>query len=148
MISALPVAAVCWILERVLWKRVQQQPVCRAWALWALLPVPPVAAPVPWVTHQHEGQKQDMIPDGATGTRYSPAELTGRGCFTAKHKPHCFSGAPHLSKSERTKSPSQRAQAPGWEEQSPRSITYLLISILYLAPRYCSYWSPINTNDR
>lgn len=117
-------------------------------ALLALLPLPPVTALVPWVTHQHEERKQDRIRDGAKGTRYSLAEVTGQGCSTAKHKPHFFSGALHLSMGERTKSPSQRGQTLGWEEQSPHSITYLLISKFYLAPRYCNDWSSINTIDR
>jgi len=88
------------------WKTIQQQLARRlqakqtqaveAAAGSALLPVPGVTAPVPWVTHQHEGQKHDMLRDGATGTGYPPEKLTSQGCFIAEHKTPLFSDASQI----------------------------------------------------
>lgn len=97
-------------------------------------------------SHASMRWKQDVIWDGATGTAWLgsqvdivPQQSTN---LTSSQVPCIWAWV--RGQSLQVKG----AKHYGWEEQSPQSITYLLISILYLAPGCCSGWNPINTNDR
>lgn len=100
LISAPPVATVCWILENILQKIIQQQQVCWLQAKQRQAAVEAAVGSAPDATSHSAGawghllvwgQRHNMPRDGAKGTRYVPSEFTRQCCFIAEHKTHLFS---------------------------------------------------------